>query len=162
MLGWCSVDFEVHLKWCLDDFRWCRCKFEVCFWSYSEKHEAINSIENPNNLERASDGRLAVRVHPDKASDMVTQLPAGSEYLATGCVGEYLQIQLDVNGSRLKVYCLRSINDLVCVFTSRLGHRAFWKLGQWRQRNSFVKFWWSTANIVKTLWAPGRPHPNGT
>lgn len=57
--------------------------------------------------------QMAIRVQPDKTSDMVTQLPAGSEYLATGCVGEYLQIQLDVNGSRLKVYCLRSINDLV-------------------------------------------------
>lgn len=57
--------------------------------------------------------QMAVKVGPNRESKQVATLPAGHEYEATGRVGDYLQIRLEINGEMAIAYVTHTIGDLL-------------------------------------------------
>lgn len=57
--------------------------------------------------------QMAVRSAPNHSSELMVKFPAGAEYRASGRVGEFLQICLELNGAQMKGYALHSMGDTV-------------------------------------------------
>lgn len=65
--------------------------------------------------------QMAVRSAPSRDGQQVATLPPGAEYLATGRVGDYLQISLEVDGARTTAYALHSMGDLTLLVPEASG-----------------------------------------
>lgn len=57
--------------------------------------------------------QMAVRAGPSRESNQVATVGPGAEYFATGVCGEYLQIQLEIDGVSRTVYVLHTLGNLV-------------------------------------------------
>mmetsp|Transcript_76567 Transcript_76567/g.236462 ORF Transcript_76567/g.236462 Transcript_76567/m.236462 type:complete len:235 (-) Transcript_76567:48-752(-) len=56
--------------------------------------------------------QMAARAAPSQDGQQVATLPPGTEYLASGRVGQYLQVSLEIDGTRTLAYVLHSIGEL--------------------------------------------------
>jgi len=57
--------------------------------------------------------QMAARAGPSPKAEIVGKLPADFVYLATGRAGEWLQVQVDINGAQAKAYVLHTIGGQV-------------------------------------------------
>jgi len=57
--------------------------------------------------------QMAIRTAPNTKSSLVCTAPAGTEYWATGIVGEFLQVRINIDGSDTIAYALRKIGSQV-------------------------------------------------
>lgn len=57
--------------------------------------------------------QMAIRSAPNSKSSLVCTAPAGTEYWATGIVGEFLQVRIDIDGSQIIAYALHKIGSQV-------------------------------------------------
>lgn len=57
--------------------------------------------------------QMAVRAGPSGRSELLMKVPANTQYLATGRVGEYLQIRIKFEGKTTNAYVLHSLGETV-------------------------------------------------
>jgi len=57
--------------------------------------------------------QMAVRAGPSQKSELLMKVPANTQYLATGRIGEFLQIRVKIEGKTINAYVLRSLENTV-------------------------------------------------
>lgn len=57
--------------------------------------------------------QMAIRSAPDSKSNLICTLPGGTEYWATGIVGNFLQVRLTLDGTEIVAYALHKIGGQV-------------------------------------------------